>query len=519
MVSIAKAASSSATLTMIAELNAGLLLDIVSLLHSHSATAGLLNARERFDAPKCDEDTRMTMIQGMKNWVQGGSGSSGSSMYWLHGPARVGKSALAQSLALALQEERDQAASFFFSRTAAGRNNGAQLMATLACQLAAHIPDIQPFISESVKKNPFVFESANKVQVQKLIVEPFNNLYQNSTPSHTRRSWIRRLLQKLNRKSGAPQHRSLGEHSRPRLILVDGLDECEDSDVQCDIVECLGLAVRNLNHPFRVVIASRPEAHIVATFKLNKLFASPGGVSVTETNLGEDPDAERSITTYLLKEFAEIRRTHPMRNYLPETWPRPADIDHLVRKSSKTFIYPATVIRYIKLPKNRPEECLERILGMSEIPVTHKPYEILDNLYYHIFDSAPDQNKGSIADIFAVLIAGSALQTPGRLGSCTTPEMIETILDYKPGHVEHVLGDLLCVVSVDDCHSPVTILHASLSDFFIDPRRSLHFHIDMSKAHIMLARSFYRAFIRSMGTDVSQLYSSSRLVSQRLIEC
>ncbi|KAF5325162.1 hypothetical protein D9619_009936 [Psilocybe cf. subviscida] len=476
--------------------------DVIAILRRHSATAGLLDARERFDAPKCDEDTRTTMIREMKRWVQSGD-ELRPSMFWLHGPAGVGKSALGQSVALALHEERDLAASFFFSRTAAGRNNGAQLVATLACQLAVHIPKIRPFISKSIEENPFIFESSNKLQMEKLIIEPVNKLQQSLQTWWTRLSRIMRSIPRPGRRRPATSryNRTKGTNI-PRLILVDGLDECENSAVQCDLILCLGHAVRSMRLPFRIIIASRPESHIISTFKMNKLFNPPHGVVVRDLDLGEDPEADQSIRTFLSKEFAEIRRTHPLRNYLPDPWPTPEDIDHLVRKSSKTFIYPTTVIRYIKLPNNRPEECLRRILGMAEIPSFEKPYEILDNLYHHIFQSIPEVNKKAVFEVFHILIGGSDVDPPPKMGWCTTPTIIERLLSYEPGHVEHILGDLLCVVGMSGHRFPIRILHASLADFFMDAARSRHLYINKGEANKMIAGAYYRIYFESEGCIV-----------------
>ncbi|KAF8969202.1 hypothetical protein BDZ97DRAFT_270611 [Flammula alnicola] len=121
---------------------------VLHILQSHSAIAGLLNASEQFDVPKCDPETRASVIETITNWVQAGTSSSSSSMLWLHGPAGVGKSAVAQAVALLLEQEEDLAASFFFSRTAPGRNNGNMLIVTLAYQIAMNFPATRTYIAK-----------------------------------------------------------------------------------------------------------------------------------------------------------------------------------------------------------------------------------------------------------------------------------------------------------------------------------------------------------------------------------
>ncbi|KAF5311144.1 hypothetical protein D9619_007805 [Psilocybe cf. subviscida] len=448
--------------------NVGVQNDIVALLHSHSATAGLLDAKERFDAPKCDEGTRTSMILGMKNFVQDGDATSFPTLYWLHGPAGAGKSALAQSLSLELKSEGDHAASFFFSRTSAGRSNGNQLIVTLAYQLATNFPALQHFMLKVVKANPAILTASNSMQMQRLIIDPINKWqkrYQRSI-----RRWIHTTF-------------NVNKKLHPRLILIDGLDECNDANVQRDLILCIGSAVRQLSLPLRFVIASRPESHILATFELDPTFQDLNGVTVTKKNLGEDEDADEQIMGFLLKEFAEIRRAHPFRDSLPQQWPLPSQIGQLVSKSSKGFIYPATVIRYIKMPSNRPDECLERILGLSEIPKYDKPYEPLDGLYRHIFESVPEINKASIHRIFHFLVL------PSTWDGIITPQMIERHFHDRPGHVQHVLRDLYCLVAFTHDQS-IKVLHASLPDFLLDQSRSGPLCIDLGDAHATIAASY-----------------------------
>ncbi|KAF5310649.1 hypothetical protein D9619_007707 [Psilocybe cf. subviscida] len=486
--------------------NVGAQDDIVALLHSHSATAGLLDARERFDAPKCDEGTRTSMILGMKKFVQDGGAGSSPALYWLHGPAGVGKSALAQSLSLELKSEGDHAASFFFSRTSPGRNNGDQLIATLAYQLATNVPSLQPFMSKVVKKNPAILTASNAVQMQTLIIDPINK-------------WQKKYHWSVKRWAHKIFHSNKKLH--PRLILVDGLDECNDRNVQRDLILCIALAVRRLLIPFRFVIASRPESHILATFELNPAFQGLNGVTVIKKNLGDDEDADEHITTFLLQEFAEIRRVHPIRDSLPEQWPRPDQIEQLVSKSSKGFIYPATVIRYIKMDYNRPDECLERILGLSEIPTFDKPYEPLDLLYRYIFESVPEANKPSVHNIFHFLVL------PSTWDGVTNCRIIEQHFGYKRNHVQHVLHDLLCLVTFTD-DGCIKVLHASLPDFLLDQSRSGPLYIDVSDAHTTIAASYLLDIIRSdelpksqvnfLREHMMQANLSNSLISNRILQ-
>ncbi|KAF5327653.1 hypothetical protein D9619_004790 [Psilocybe cf. subviscida] len=465
--------------------------DPFSSLVAHSAPAGLLDARERFDDPKCDENTRQAVLHELRQWVKSGEKTSPlPSMYWIHGPAGVGKSALAQSLALSLQKEGYHAASFFFSRNSPGRNNGGQLIATLACQLAINIPAIRQSMFAQIESNRLIFRLCNNNQMESLIINPLNSMGPDKAcrPQSKVKQRMRQLLRKLGSSDQQPS---------PRLILVDGLDECDDSVAQRDLILCLGRAARQVRMPLRIIIVSRATSHILSTFSMDELFRGPEAVKILQRDLGEDAEANENIKTYLLKQFAEIRRTHPIRDHLPTGWPKPMDIQQLVHKSSKGFIYPATVMRYIRMPNNRPDECLERILGVSDIPPTHKPYKPLDDLYHYIFGVLPEESKQSVMDIFRLLLIPRTADD--GIGPITTPLFIEHILDLKPGHVQHVLRDLLCILAILDKTTPIRILHASLSDFLLDASRSRELHVDIRGAREMLARGYIRLFQTAQG--------------------
>ena len=65
---------------------------------------------------------------------------------WVYGPAGAGKSAIAQTIAELCEEAKLLAASFFFSRTAAGRSDNSRLVATLTWQLIQSIPEIREHV-------------------------------------------------------------------------------------------------------------------------------------------------------------------------------------------------------------------------------------------------------------------------------------------------------------------------------------------------------------------------------------
>src|SRR6201995_6119020 len=67
---------------------------------------------------RCHPGTRETVLNQMRNWID--DLESTQPILWLHGPAGVGKSAIAQTIARSYRREK-VAATFFFFRSDARR--------------------------------------------------------------------------------------------------------------------------------------------------------------------------------------------------------------------------------------------------------------------------------------------------------------------------------------------------------------------------------------------------------------
>jgi hypothetical protein len=135
------------------------------LLRSNCSLAALVDANERYDPPRCAEATRRNIMQKMEDWVRHDSHHSApSSIFWLYGGAGAGKSALAQTLAEKFKTKGDLAASFFFFKADANRNDGNRLIPTLALQLVHSFPGMTPFVEEKILANPDLFKKNRRLK-------------------------------------------------------------------------------------------------------------------------------------------------------------------------------------------------------------------------------------------------------------------------------------------------------------------------------------------------------------------
>ncbi|KAF9473642.1 hypothetical protein BDN70DRAFT_816949 [Pholiota conissans] len=101
----------------------------LKLLLQNIAPGALHDAAERGDQPGCHENTRVAILKEIMDWLQDPN-TRERFIYWLYGPAGSGKTSISQSIAEALAKLGLLAASFFFWRSATGRNTSDRFTAT-----------------------------------------------------------------------------------------------------------------------------------------------------------------------------------------------------------------------------------------------------------------------------------------------------------------------------------------------------------------------------------------------------
>ncbi|KAJ7614352.1 hypothetical protein FB45DRAFT_758621 [Roridomyces roridus] len=357
--------------------------------------------------------------------------------------AGIGKSAIAQQFAASCQARGQLGGSFFWKRRDAGRGHWRSLFPTLAYQLAASFPGISPVIQRAVEIDRLVASKSMRHQLEKLIVLPF------------REAPILAL--------------------RPTLVL-DGLDECEDHAIQTMLLRSLIDVVRSGRVPIHVLICSRSEAYLREV-----LEASENSDICNGLQIHPDDAASADISRYLTDEFTRIHRAHTGRGIALDDghgWPGEDVIEQLVERSSGTFIYAATIVRYVDDEYSHPVDRLEAVLRLD--PSSTTP---LDDLYTQIISAIPDTSV--LVRVLHAIVETRALG----------PEQIDLVLQLRGGTSRITLRglhSLLRIPHVRNWHhpiKPVKLLHASFGDFLVDPQRSSGFCVSGEDMQIGLVQS------------------------------
>jgi len=146
-------------------------------------------------------------------------------------------------------------------------------------------------ITRAVTRDPHIFSASLEEQMTKLVLEPLNL----ASPSCI----------------------------VPRVIILDGLDECVSDFEQDLVLNAVSRTLYPLNPYLRILIFSRPEPTILTAFNTSPLRDISSRIS-----LSDDIDSDADIRTFLIEQFAKLKQQlpHPPRG----EWPTVAEVGHLV---------------------------------------------------------------------------------------------------------------------------------------------------------------------------------------------
>ncbi|KAJ6479481.1 hypothetical protein C8R47DRAFT_607878 [Mycena vitilis] len=391
----------------------------LDVLYRSALKNSMHNSADRPAEPCCHPGTRDSALDTLRTWSR-----DGVRLLWLHGCAGMGKSAIAQTFAANCEEEGLLGASFFFKGGDLQRGNWQGLFPTLAYQLVVAFPELRDTLQQIVEGDKLVFGQAMRHQFRKLIVA----LFERTSPLAVR-----------------------------PIIVIDGLDECADHGAQLMILNLIIEALQIGAFPLRVLIVSRPEPHLREV-----LQAAANSDVCRHLELCPDTSAYEDVHRYLYDEFSRLREYHTSRGvHLEIGWPGEDPINRLVEKSSATFIYAVTVVRYVADEYSHPVERLDSVLALD--PDSTAP---LDNLYTQILSAV--SNRSVLRRVLHAVV---------KVRGGWDPEEIDLALQLRPGTSRLLLRGLHSLLFVPPIRTiglryDVELLHASLGDFLRDSARS-----------------------------------------------
>ncbi|KAL0058605.1 hypothetical protein AAF712_014701, partial [Marasmius tenuissimus] len=419
-------------------------------------------AEQQFSRGKCLEGTRKKALGMIHGWRS--AKHQPLPLCWLSGPAGVGKTAIAMTVAKSA-EESGLVTSFFFFRSDPRRNNPSALVPSIAHGLTMVNISLKNAIERRISDNPTILEATLEEQFRELIFEP-------CVPK--RRWWLNYIRRMWEAARGI---RAIADASnKPAVVIIDGLDECGDDQTQLRVLSAIISSYQQYpSFPLRFLICSRPESWIKDAFCRTPLSRFTKHILLDESFL-----PSRDIERYYLRAFDEIRgRPENARIEFSDPWPSEADLECLVQKSSGQFVYATVAAKFIGLPCSDPIEQLHHILSYT--PDNHSDassFSELDLLYHIILSISP--NHQELLSLLAAVLILARCAPP-------SPQFIELLLGLPAGAADRILRYMHSVLNISTGDVAITVYHTSFIDFLYDPSRSGQFYIDRAVRHESLA--------------------------------
>ncbi|KAF5348921.1 hypothetical protein D9756_009838 [Leucocoprinus leucothites] len=383
----------------------------------------------RYPPPKCHLGTRTNYIDLITNWALGTSDRK-EPILWMHGPFGIGKSAVAQSCAEALERMKKLAATLFFSRSNSDRDDPQRVFTSIAYQIATKYPSFREIIDRRMIEDPALATKSLSIQFEVLLVQPLRQI-------DVARSGLAECV-----------------------VIIDGLDECRGTGGQCEIIKIIAASAHNRTTPFRWFITSRPEDPIIRTMNSPAVYPARSRMELPVSRA-----IDHEILVYLTNEFKAVREDHG----LPESWPSEEALTLLVERGAGLWIYVWTIVRFVKDETSLgPEDQLRVVLEFAK-EVSAKvgpdnPLMEMDLFYTLITQRIPLKIRTTVQKI--LLLCST---------STRDPECIADTLRLSAEQFRHACASIKSVMELkgSDLKSMhINFYHTSFLDFMKDPQRS-----------------------------------------------
>ena len=412
----------------------------------------------------CLKGTRTQHIDDITAWTARRNQSQKHRLLWMHGPAGVGKSAIAKSCAEKTAAQRRLGASFFFSRTQ-HVDDPLWFFTTIAHQLTMEINEYKKALDLKIQHNPTLPSKGLDVQFRELIIEPFLELKEQNVDMED------------------------------KMVIIDGLDECNGDSEQSKIMELVAKSV--IEHgdkiPLLWAFFSRPEFHIDHEFSL---CSSSHLLSKVELPVSESSDDD--IKRYFRDKLRPLASADIV-------WPSEDTLDILVSMAAGLWIYAATLVRFIMdehavSPQRQLAGVLtfheQRTQSNTESNVTAE----LDAFYKMIMDRISPEHHLPIVQQSLLIhhtASGAALHTIANILDLTLEELknalsrLHSVLTFIPEIIpekEREWGEPF--------HGSVHIsfYHASFMEFLLSKTRSEEYWLKDRRHYTALAHKVLRLF-------------------------
>ncbi|KAF7982288.1 hypothetical protein HWV62_28950 [Athelia sp. TMB] len=401
--------------------------------------------------PQCLNGTRVDILESLIHDLT--MLSPAANVIWLSGVAGAGKSTIATTIANYFHACHQLGAFLFFDRS--GQSGPEGVLRTLAYQLAQYNSSFRKAIRKAIRQDSRIIDRPLSSQFDELLVKPL----QACLPMIT----------------------------NPVIVVLDAFDECGDACSREALLYLLSAKLPLLQNSIRFFITSRP------VFDLRNAFGSHVGIVSMSLDTYVQSGKE-DVLIYIRHEIEELYQRRRETEKLPPGWPGAHRIAQLGRYAGDSFIWAATAIKYLK-EYDGVEESLQTLSSKTTIS--------LDDLYATALRSASnwDPKKPSTEICRKILGAIAVGQAPMTFDTIVK---IWRLKDSDSCWI--ILQKLRCLLRLSE-DLPITILHASFSDYLIACKSEPWF-VDQANCHFKFAVQCLRVMEARLCFNICRLKTS-----------
>jgi NACHT domain len=276
------------------------------------------------------------------------------------------------------------------------------------------------------------------------------------------------------------------------VICIDALDECEDEEGTQIKMLLKTILDRKPNVRLRFFVTSRPDRRIRESFERRHH-------SSLRLHDIEDHIIQADIALYLRNQLGRVEKLKEYYDSTGKSWP-PSEIEIIVKRAGKLFVYASTMVKYITNFRGDPVERLQEVSALQVTQALESPVAVpLEKLYELMLSEAlRGVNKKEAARIWSCLSIMVSTQQPLSVSTYAQ------ILDIKVDLIRTTLGSLhsVIIVPTDADDGYISIYHTSFQDYLITRT------VEMKAAHLENASRCFRLMNSELRLGISGAITS-----------
>ena len=404
---------------------------------------------------KCLDGTRTQILNEIIDWISS-TDTAAPRIFWLHGQAGRGKSAIAHTIALQAQNLRMLGSCFCFNRVRQHEELHMKLFPTIARDLADRDLRLRPLLAEVITNNHSLGDTEDIAeQWQKFILEPLFQLQDSSTGNV--------------------------------VVVIDALDESGAEATRTTVLEVFATHGAKLPANVRILLTSRPLADI------GEVLNTAQHVHAVSLDDVDGQLATDDIYLYISTRLEKLTGIFSDEDF----W-------RLAEKSGGLFEWARLACDFVSprvgvIPKKRFDEIMSHTSGGKAL---------LDEMYTTFLKELTKGSPDVLHMFRSVMRQILWLKEPLSINALDDMRLRFHREDdrYPVGVILNFMAPLLS--GTDETSTPIRPLHASFYDFLLDRKRSKKFVINQSDIQHDLARASFGVMQDGLKFNICRLPTS-----------